>query len=172
MHTTQVQIEGMLGTVSEHLALSQMLSNTEIMRQQLRALNAASSALPARQSYALDRVSFDHDSVVPPSASLTDSNFNSFLECTGPATLVKFSATWCEVSTSLRRHFATAAELLHVRFANVDIDVSPQTTGVNAVRSVPTLILFRNGKELSRHSGAMSVSLMKHWVQASLLTEV
>ncbi|WP_292977893.1 thioredoxin family protein, partial [Nitrosomonas sp.] len=33
------------------------------------------------------------------------------------------------------------------------------------IRSIPTLVLFRNGREVARQSGAMSAQDIVHWVQ-------
>lgn len=169
MCTTRVQVVRTPGTVCENPARSQMRPEARILRQQVPGCAAASDV---RQSCEQIHGGCEPDSVLPPPASLTDSTFNCFIARTGSPILVKFSATWCELSRSLAPHFeAAAAQLLHVRFANVDIDANPQATRANAVRSVPTLILYRNGKELARHSGAMLMNVMKHWVQASLIIE-
>lgn len=169
MCTTRVQVVGTPGTVCENPALSRMRLEARILRQQVPGCDATSEV---RQSCEQIHGGCESDSVVPPPALLTDSTFNCFMARTESPILVKFSATWCELSRSLAPHFEAAAEqLLHVRFANVDIDANPQATRANAVRSVPTLILYRNGKELARHSGAMLVNVMKRWVQASLITE-
>jgi len=43
-----------------------------------------------------------------------------------------------------------------VRFVKVDTEPSPQTSVRYRIRSIPTMVLFKNGAEVARVSGAMS----------------
>lgn len=148
-----------------------MLPDSGVLGQQNPVWEATSSAFDVLQSSEQAHVGLESDSVVRPRGSLTDLTFNAYIAHTGFPILVKFSAAWYERSRSTTPRFEAAAkQLLHGRFASIDIDVSPEVTRANAVRSVPTLILYRNGQELARRSGAMSVHLLKHWVHASLIS--
>ncbi len=66
-------------------------------------------------------------------------------------------------------HFARAAEQLpHVRFVKVDTEANPQASARNQIRSIPTLILYRGGKEVARQSGAMASADLVRWIQSKL----
>jgi thioredoxin 2 len=62
--------------------------------------------------------------------------------------------------------FAQAAAQLKGRalFAKVDSDASPRTSARFAVRSIPTLLLMKDGREVKRQAGATQASQIVDWV--------
>jgi thioredoxin 2 len=66
-------------------------------------------------------------------------------------------------------HFAqAAAQTPGVRFAKVDTDASPRASADQQIRSIPTLVLYRGGREVARQSGAMSAGDLTRWLQQRL----
>jgi thioredoxin 2 len=63
--------------------------------------------------------------------------------------------------------FAAAAAQLepHVRFAKVDTEAEPALASRYAIRSIPTMVLIRQGRELARQSGAMPATAIVQWVR-------
>ena len=55
----------------------------------------------------------------------------------------------------------------NVRFAKLNTDEAQQTAGRFNIRSIPTMALFKNGKEVARQAGAMSAADITRWVQAN-----
>jgi thioredoxin 2 len=99
--------------------------------------------------------------------ALTDAVFARYVANTDMPVLVDFWADWCGPCKMMAPHFANAAaQLPDVRFAKVDTEACPEASAAHAIRSIPTLILFRGGKELARQSGAMAAGDLVRWVQS------
>jgi thioredoxin 2 len=56
----------------------------------------------------------------------------------------------------------------HVRFAKLNTEEAQQVAARFAIRSIPTLIVFRGGREVSRQSGAMGAEQLGRWVAAAI----
>jgi thioredoxin 2 len=55
-----------------------------------------------------------------------------------------------------------------VRLAKVDTQVEPTLGQRYNIRSIPTLVLFRNGREIARQSGAMDANNIVRWTRQQL----
>lgn len=101
--------------------------------------------------------------------ALSDATLPAYIAHTELPVLVDFWADWCGPCKMMAPHFANAAtQLPDVRFAKLDTEASPRASAAYAIRSIPTLILFRGGREVARQSGAMSAGDIVRWVQAQV----
>ena len=102
--------------------------------------------------------------------AVTDASFEQdVLNASGPV-LVDFWAEWCGpckmIAPSLEEIGAEFAGKLTV--AKVNIDENPMTPNKYAVRGIPTLILFKDGKPAAQQVGALPKSRLKDWVAANV----
>ena len=98
--------------------------------------------------------------------SLNDRSFDAFLKPIGLPVVVDFWAPWCGPCRAMAPAFEQAAQKLATgaRFAKVNTDEAQQVAGRFAIRSIPTLVLFRGGQEVKRISGAMDASSLIRWI--------
>ena len=102
--------------------------------------------------------------------AVTDDSFeNQVLKASGPV-LVDFWAEWCgpckAIGPALEEIAGELAGKLTV--AKVNIDENPMTPNNFAVRGIPTLILFKDGKPVATQVGALPKSRLKDWIEKSL----
>ena len=101
---------------------------------------------------------------------LNAATFATHIERNDIPVLVDFWAPWCAPCKMMAPQFVQAAGMLEprVRLAKVDTEAEQELGAQYGIRSIPTLALFKSGREVARQAGAMSAQDMVRWVTAQL----
>jgi thioredoxin 1 len=86
---------------------------------------------------------------------VTDSSFDTEVLKSDRPVLLDFTATWCGPCKALAPIVEDVAREYDgkLKVAKLDIDDSPQTASRFGIRGVPTVLVFKNGKEVARQVG-------------------
>ncbi len=101
---------------------------------------------------------------------LTKAGFDRHLAKNDLPLVVDFWAPWCAPCRMMAPAYEEVATRLApgVRLAKLDTEAEPQIAARFGIRSIPTLIAFKNGREVARRSGASDVSGLLGWIKASV----
>ncbi len=101
---------------------------------------------------------------------LTVGTFQKHITRNDIPVVVDFWAPWCGPCKMMAPAFEQAAAQLEPKFrlAKVNTEAEQTLSAQFGIRSIPTLALFRGGREVARQPGAMGAADIVRWAQAQL----
>ncbi len=98
---------------------------------------------------------------------LNGGTFGKFVSRDGLPVLVDFWAPWCGPCKMFAPTFSQMAGSYvgRVRFIKVNTEAEQGLAGQHAIRSIPTLALFKGGREVDRVAGALSAQQLEAWLR-------
>ncbi|PNE12156.1 MAG: thiol reductase thioredoxin [Beijerinckiaceae bacterium] len=101
---------------------------------------------------------------------VTDANFDSEVVGSSGPVVVDFWAEWCAPCKMISPALEEIAQEMQgkVTIAKLNVDENPGVAGTYGIRSIPTLMLFKDGKMASSKVGAAPKSELKKWIAGAI----
>ena len=99
---------------------------------------------------------------------LNEQNFGKHISRSDIPVVVDFWAEWCGPCKMMAPEFERAAAQLGAgaRLAKLNTEHAQTVATRYGIRSIPTMVMFRHGREVARQSGAMRAADIVRWVES------
>jgi thioredoxin 2 len=101
---------------------------------------------------------------------LSKASFDRQIVTTELPLVIDFWAPWCGPCRMMAPAYEQAAARLApgVRLAKLNTEDEPEIAARFGIRGIPTLIAFKNGREVARQSGALDLPRLLDWIKANV----
>lgn len=97
----------------------------------------------------------------------TDQSFQNEVALSTGTFIVDFHASWCAPCQRMHSVLNDVSTEADITVIKVDVEAAPNTAAEHGVRSLPTLVLYKNGKMHAVRSGASGKAEVLKWVTES-----
>ena len=99
---------------------------------------------------------------------ITDNDYESEVVNSNEMILVDFWADWCGPCKMLTPILEQLSEDMegNIKIVKMNIDKNPQFPSALGIRSIPTMMLFKNGKQLGTKVGVLHKNSIKEWIES------
>lgn len=106
------------------------------------------------------------------SFNITSAEFQSLIDNNG-IVFIDFWADWCAPCKQFSNTYEQVAEQFpHIKFAKVNIEVEQQLSDFFEIRSIPHLMVFKEGIVIYSNAGSMPASTLKELIDQALVVDV
>ena len=97
---------------------------------------------------------------------VNDSNFDQEVLKSDKPVIVDFWAEWCGPCQVLGPRFAELSEeMTHIKFCKLNVDENNHTAARYGIRSIPTMLIFKNGEVVGNIIGALPKDMLKQKIE-------
>ena len=107
-----------------------------------------------------------HDLLDNSPVILNARNYDKFTVKSDLPIVVDFWAEWCAPCRMMAPNFKEASKsfVMKAKFGKLDTEANRNIAGRYGIRGIPTMIVFKHGKELGRISGALPIGQIISWL--------
>lgn len=98
---------------------------------------------------------------------IKDSEFENEVIASKTPVLIDFWAQWCGPCRMLGPILEQLSDEMKdkIKIVKMNIDENPETPSKYGVRSIPTMMIFNNGEQVSVKVGALPKNVVKEWIE-------
>ena len=110
------------------------------------------------------------DAADSPTAKVTDATWAQDVLQSSEPVVVDFWAEWCGPCRMIAPSLEEIATEMKgkVKVAKLNVDENPKVAAEFGIRSIPTLMVFKGGKQVATKTGAGPKSELHRWISASV----
>jgi len=102
--------------------------------------------------------------------AVTEASFDTEVLGASLPVVVDFTAAWCGPCHAIAPSLEAISDELagKVKIVKLDVDVDPAISARYGVRSMPTLMVFKNGEPTAMQVGAVPKSRLSDWIKSAI----